>query len=350
MISYSNVDLGVEALESLRIPFENKSCQLDWKDWYHYILFDPGSGTKILMNVSLGGRPGDGEVQVSLVIKHARGRGKIETYAEVRSVPWEPGMVKRFPLEITTPNVKLQIKDGQSGLVMNGRNSDIHLEFTAEARGDPFLIDEQAKFGQGYIGWGFIPGMAVKGFYSVCGTNFKIGGSWYCYHDRNFGRFRWGEDIGWEWIVASFEGSNNSSYQVVFDQRTNKDHSEKGFQYIFIFRDNRLKKVFVGNTLRVKWKRKKPCGIPLRLPGNMASAFADKISAEIESVELTARDDKDFINITFHTAKAFQLIVPDYEKRQFTVMEEISGKAFLNGMLSGSNIKAKGHFYAEFVR
>ena len=350
MISYSNISLGVDALESLRIPIENNDCPPDWKDWYHYILIDPSGGTKILMNISLSGLPGAGEIQVSLVVKQMGIKKEIETYAEVRSVPWEIGMVKRYPLAIITSNVQFRVKDGYSRIFMTGKNQDFHLDFIARPNADAFLIDEKAKFGNGFIGWGFVPSMSISGSYNICGKEYKIHKDWYCYHDRNFGRFRWGEDIGWEWMVANFKGNDNLSYQLIFDQRTNKDHTEKGFQYIFIFCNTKLKKVFVGNTLRLKWERENHSSTPLRLPGNMASVFSSQTSAKINTIEISARDDRDFVNFIFKTKKDFQLIVPDYEFRQFTVMEEVSGVASLNGILDGKSIKSKGHYYAEFVR
>lgn len=350
MISYSDIRLGFDALSNLRIPFEHKNCPPDWKDWYHFILIEPSNGTRILFNISLSGRPGAGEIQVSLVVKQVNLKRKFETFAEVRSVAWENEMVTRFPLAISTPKVKFQVNDGVSSIFVVGTHQDFHINFSAKPKADTFLIDENAKFGNGFIGWGFIPSMSINGSYTLCGKKYTIQKDWYCYHDRNFGRFRWGEDIGWEWMIANFIGNDNLPYHLVFDQRTSKDHSEKGFQYVFIFRDCKLRKVFVGDTLKINWIREKKPSTPLRLPGNMASVFFSQPSAKIETIEINAQDDKDFIDFIFKTNKDFQLIVPDYELKQFTVMEEISGIASLNGILDGKKIKSKGHFYAEFVR
>ncbi|HSI69908.1 MAG TPA: hypothetical protein VK941_06735 [Gillisia sp.] len=350
MLYEINDALAVDRLEGLRIPFENWNCPTDWKDWYHYILLDPQSGNKILVNVSLSNKPGGGEIQVSVIIQLRRTRSEYDTYAEVRSVPWENGMVKRSPLLIKTSNTLLEIKNGISRIMFAGKNSDIELEFSAKANSVPFLIEEQTRFGSGFIGWGFIPNMVVNGSFKVCRTVYKLTPSWHCYHDRNFGRFRWGEDIGWEWFVATLKDDKGTGWQAVFDVRSNKDHTHRGFQYIFLFRDNKLKKVFVGNTLQLTWNRSPQTRTPLRMPGNMATVMAGRVAAQIDSIILTARDDRDHIKITLQTEKAFELIVPDHKIRQYTVMEEISGKAILETHLGGKNVKSKGQFYAEFVR
>lgn len=58
----------INQIESLRIPLDDPESPLDWKDWYHYILIHPKTGMRILVNITLMGRPQRGEIQVSLII------------------------------------------------------------------------------------------------------------------------------------------------------------------------------------------------------------------------------------------------------------------------------------------
>lgn len=347
-------NLLTQRVESLRIPFENPLCPLDWKDWYHYILINPSGDIKILLNVCLNGRPGKGEIQLTIVVTFSnlyKGNEKDCTYGNVVCIPWRENMVYREPLKILDSSITIEIDGDETRISLNETKSKIQLNMKCKVEGPPLLIDENTDFGSGFIGWGFIPKLSVSGKLQIAATKIDIDKKWYCYHDRNFGRFHWGEDFGWEWIVINLKDvRNNESYQLVFDQKTNKNHSEKGFKYIFLFQNNKMKKIFLGNTLKVQWNRCADYKTPIRLPGTMASIFSNQVAANINSILIHAKDDRDSFKLELEVDNNFQLIVPDHKDRQYTFMEEVSGNAHLTLKLDEKITEAKGTFYGEFVR
>lgn len=86
----------INQIESLRIPLDDSESPLDWKDWYHYILIHPKTGMRILVNITLMGRPQRGEIQVSLIINSPnyllplslQTPDLIATFAAAVSIPW----------------------------------------------------------------------------------------------------------------------------------------------------------------------------------------------------------------------------------------------------------------------
>jgi len=347
-------NLLTERVESLRIPFENPACPLNWKDWYHYILINPSGDIKILLNLCLNGKPGKGEVQLTIIVTFSnlyKGIEKGCTYGNVICIPWRENMVYREPIKILDSSITIEIDGDKTRISLDEKQSKIQLNIKAVVEGPPILIDENTDFGSGFIGWGFIPKLMVKGNLIIGKTKFDIDKQWYCYHDHNFGQFQWGEDFGWEWIVINLKDLNNGeNYQLVFDQKTDKNHSEKGFKYIFLFQKNKMKKIFLGNTLKIVWNRFTDSKIPIRLPGTMASIFSNHVTTNIDSISVHANDDRDSLEIKLDVDKSYQLIVPDNQERQCTIMEEVSGKAFVKIRIDKKTITAIGTFYGEFVR
>lgn len=351
MFINQSVQFSNDRLESLRIPFESPDCNPAWKDWYHYVLINPENGIKILLNLYLSGKPGNGEVQSTVVVtKPGLSNQKEATYADLKGVPWEKDAVSKQPLIIKTEHFLFQVHNGITNLWLKANYSNLDLELLAIPEAEPVHVEERTGFGSGFIGWGFNPAMKVQGSVKAGKKRDYFNGNWYCYHDRNFGVFRWGENIGWEWFVCNLKDEKGQSCQVVFDQRTSKNHLDRGFPYVFIFQGNKLKRVFVGMSLQIKWRREENGKTPLRLPGHLATVFSSRISSDVQSITLTAEDDRDRISLELFTEKSYQIVVPDHEIRQYTIMEELTGKANIECSIKGNKLKATGYFYGEFVR
>jgi hypothetical protein len=229
------------------------------------------------------------------------------------------------------------------------RDRSYRFSFKPKPLPPPLLVTENSPFGSGFIGWGLVPGLQVTGELSVCGQSFIISPDWYCYHDRNFGRFCWGEDIGWEWFVAHATCDDGTPITLVLDQRSNKDHSELGFPYIFIYIGNELRKVFLGATLQINWDWSESSTIPPRLPGIMALLFGDRTLHTPITLQVTAADEQDQLVINLNFESIVELIVPDNQQRQYTFIEEVTGSAVVNLKLGEENLNAKGLVYAEYV-
>lgn len=344
-------------VEDLRIPLDDPASPMDWKDWYHFILLDLQSGLRVLVNTTLIGRPQQGQMQVSFIVnlpspqiaESLRPDTPLATFGTTFCLEWQPDMVRRNPLQLQGNGMQLIINGRNSVIEVQDERTQLSLRCQAEAEATPLLVTEDSPFGSGFIGWGLVPGLKVIGELSVCGQSFNIHQDWFGYHDRNFGRFRWGEDIGWEWFVASVRDNQGRTLTLVLDRRTNKDHSISGLPYIFIYLDRELRKVFLGSTLHIHWDWSASPVLPPRLPGPMASLFGDRTLKVPQTLQVDAADEQDRLSLTMQFEAITELVVPDNQSRQYTFIEEVTGNVAVRLTLEGETLQATGLVYGEYV-
>ncbi|MCL2927953.1 MAG: hypothetical protein MGG37_08055 [Trichodesmium sp. MAG_R01] len=348
-------ELTLASIERLRLPTEDRSAPLDWKDWYHFILMEPKSGVRVLVNLTLSGRPAEGEMQLSFIVTLPRELTELPietavvTFGTAYPQKWEGEMVIREPLQLRGRGVCLEIDGRRSRLAVQDEKAGLAIAFEGEAEATPLLVTEDSPFGSGFIGWGLVPGLRLAGELSVGELRLPLNRDWFCYHDRNFGRFRWGEDIGWEWFVAFATCSDNRTLTLVLDRRTNKYHSEWGLSYIFVYLGNKLRKIFLGSTLAIDWEWSAEVLLPLRLPGVMASVFAHRSLSMPEGLRVEAEDERDRLSLSVRFDSAMELVVPDNQGRQYSFIEEVSGKVEVSFWLDGELLRGEGLIYAEYV-
>jgi hypothetical protein len=213
----------------------------------------------------------------------------------------------------------------------------------------PVLIPEFSPFGSGFIGWGLVPGVRVEGRLELDGLGIAIDERWFCYHDHNYGRFRWGEDIGWIWFVASVHTPAGEPYTLVLHRGNNRDATRCGAPYLFVYEGDTLRKVFMGDAVHLSWRWSAERRRPPRLPGAMATLFAERTLLLPTGLELRAADERDALHLELSGDSNTELVLPDNRDRQYTFIEECTGQAAMQCRIGGAERSAQGHFYAEFV-
>jgi hypothetical protein len=337
-------------IEQLHVPFENPDCPRDWKDWYHYILFDPISSTRLLFNFSLSGNPQTGEIVTTLFVNSLAATGSKEGIGFMDISEWKRAAIRRVPLVVKSPVAEISFVNEETFVEVQSEDKNISLRLTAKPVATPFLIPEFFPFGNGFIGWGFIPGMTVRGSLTLGGTKLEIGSDWYCYHDHNYGRFNWGDDIGWIWWTASLRSEDGKLMSFVFHKGNSRSNKKSGIPYLFIYEDNILKKAFMGNTIRLTMEREPTARIPVIFPGPLASVFIDNHICCVKTISIRGRDDRDDVQIRLQVEEVLQIILPDYQKKQYSYLMEMNGKCSGSYSIKSKKVKGlNGNFYAEYV-
>ncbi len=344
-------------VEALRIPVLDPLSPPDWKDWYHFIVINKLTGMRSLININMMGRPEQGEIQVTLIVnlpseqlpEPIRPHTTLATFSQVFSLQWKLGIVRQFPFQLQGDQVHLEINEGNYIVEVSDPRSQISISFQGEARATPLLVTEASPFGSGFIGWGLVPGFAVVGELLIGGNSYSLDQNCFGYHDHNFGRFRWGEDIGWEWFVVTATCPDGREITLILDQRTNKDHSARGLAYIFVYIDHKLRKIFLGNSIRIDWNWSNSIEKPLRLPGIMASLFSHRSARIPQNLQIEAADDQDDLSMQVNFDGMIELIVPDNQARQYTFIEELTGEIEVSLSLKDESYQGQGFIYAEYV-
>jgi len=340
-------------LEELKIPFDAPDCPEDWKDWYHYLLFDPATGIRILINICFSGLPNNGNITVTFLLNlpaGIEGTKRLETYGFMDIHPWEEGVLSPFPLQLSLSSVDFQLSQKEAKLTLDHPASGIQFSMTGVNCTTPLVVSEPFPYGSGFIGWGLMPGVMTNGSCQWGNRHLTISEQWYCYHDHNYGRFRWGDDVGWVWWVAVAHSPENKRIVYVFHRSNNSDFSQVGAPYLFIYEDNRLIKVFLGSTLQLEFHWKDGVERLGILPGSMASLFGDRKVQVLQSISIYGKDDADELELNMQVNGAAELILPDNSRRQYTFLKEYTGPTRSSHFINGRKFKEiKGFFYGEYV-
>ena len=341
-------------LEELKIPLNSPLSPEDWKDWYHYIFFDPDNNIRVLFNISFSGRPNRGEITITfqLTMPENKTSTKHINYGFLKVERWIEKPKSRLPLQFDIPDFLTVLIDKDFvDISVTNETTKFSFHFKGNPLATPMLIPELFPYGKGFIGWGFIPGFSLEGQIKKDDLTIPITKKWFCYHDHNFGRFRWGDkDVGWVWWTACLWCDTGDQYVFVFHRGNNKDLSKISKPFLFIYKNNVLKKTFVGNSVDIDfiWT-KTPERIAI-LPGAFASVFSHRKVLTPEFIKVHAKDDLDSLHMDMFVDTKSEIILPDYQDKQYTFLKELNGKAVANLTLNKktSNLK-KGLFYAEFV-
>ncbi|MCB9353179.1 MAG: hypothetical protein H6575_01275 [Lewinellaceae bacterium] len=344
-------------LEEFKIPATDPYCPEDWKDWYHYILYDPVSKIRILYNLCFNGRPGTGYITDTCFITVPKGfaghrvadMAEWETYGFARNTDWSLDHLVIQPLHFQTENILLSIRNDETSISAADRRSGIAFNVCGHPVATPVYVPELAPYGNGFIGWGVVPGFRMNGWIQLGAQCITVDERWYCYHDRNFGRFNWGA-IGWTWFVLNASEKDGRNWCYVLHRSNDNQFRKFGAPILFVFCEQALKKVFLGNGIDVRFFWEAQDQRPPVLPGAMASIFGDRSITRPSKLIVRAADETDFATLTMPVQTHTELIVPDSERKQYTFIKELSGRANTTQLFDGQKSTCKdGFFYAEHV-
>ena len=350
-------DQQIFLMEEFKIPFLDPFCPGDWKDWYHYILYNPVTKARLLYNLCFNGKPGSGYVADTLFLTlpkgfvqhHVSDAALMETYGFARNIKWEENDLMTDPLKYYKDEIAFSVYDKLTCINVSNISSGIAINISGKPVATPVYLPELAPYGNGFMGWGVIPGFQMEGDILIGNKKIIVDKNWYCYHDRNFGRFNWG-NIGWTWFVLNAIDGKGKEWTYILHRSNNKDYSKKGAPLLFVYRENKLKKIFLGATIDIQLRWEKTDNIPPILPGAMASVFSDRSIFMPKQIIVIARDEKDNVFIKMDINTQSELIVSDNETKQYTFLKELSGQASSKHLFN--NIKTicrEGFFYAELV-
>ena len=345
-------------IQEFKIPYKNPFCPIDWKDWFHYILYHPATGIRILYNLCFSGIPNVGYISDTFIItgpsgfiKHENGVSSLEeSFGYSRNLLWNDGDVVTPFLKCIKSEVTINI-NAQNSLYLRANNPDAHISFYFYGRigCTPMYVPELKQYGKGFMGWGIIPSYRMQGEIFINHQYINVDKNWYAYHDRNFGRFNWG-NIGWTWFVGRISISENERWTYILHQNNRNDLTQIGDPMLIIHKNDRLQKIFLGETIKIDIEWSLDINRPVILPGSMASIFNDRFIRKPSKIYIKAKDIEQEIYLELTTTSFFELIVPDIESKAFTFLKELSGSLVVCNQNGRKDSACKnGFFYAELV-
>jgi len=325
----------VTTLDHLRPPAPGDPSAPAYKEWLHVNLFDHDSGAVGLVNVSLHGRPGDSAARaVGTALVELPGAGWAGNL-DIRAL--DDARISNESIGLDRVAVGIDPRSGMVNASARLHDHGLSVTLTAAVSGAAMIVDDVVSVGQGWIGWIAWPRLTVGGEFRVGETVLPLDNA-SGYADHNWGRWYWGQDIGWEWGSFLCPGDGPT---VVMSQMTDRAHRWAAEPLIEL-RAGGGRRRFNGAAVSIEWSG--VLGVPpRRLPGAMAALHSDRAAPRLPGV-LNARADDgiDQVEITFTARAAAQLILADPVHHGYSFLHELVGSFSCCGRLRGRSIEGEG--------
>lgn len=326
--------------DALRPPPPTDPDAAAYKDWLHLNIFDHATGMVGLFNTSLHGSPTERASRtIGTALLHVPDigwagnvavRGFDETAIGTSSVALDRMAVAAFGDRVL---VSADYPDDAFGATI-----------TARIAARPVAIEERLTFGHGWISWYVVPRLTVSG--SVTTGTTAIGlGRCSAYHDHNWGRWHWGDDVGWEWgaFVAEPPGP-----AIIVSRTTSRDHRRASRPMLLVEQAGTARRFSGGVALSLEGAFDAPLR---RLPGVMAALHQDRARPWLpHRVRLRASDGIDRLDLSFTTRAAAQLIAADPVQRGYGFVHELVGSFAVQGTVAGQSCDCEGLGVFEYVQ
>ncbi len=329
--------------DGLRPPAAFDPSAPAYKDWLHLVVLDHRSGLAGLVNVSLHGAPADPRSRaVGTALVNVPGEG---WFGNV-----ETGALSRAVIGLTSIGLE-QVAvavDGPRGTVhasVRQPDEGLGLDLVADALVRPMAREQPQPLGSGWLAWYVVPRLRGRGRVSVAGRSFDLAQA-SIYYDHNWGRWHWGQDLGWEWgcFLAPTPGP------AFFLSRVSDRAHGGGTRFLHVAYPDGRQRTFAGPA--VEWTRSGRLETPLRrLPGVLAALHADIAAPHLDrALHVRADDGTDRVEIRFTAGAAAQIIAGDPVEPGYGFIHELVGEFEFAASICGREDAAAGLAVVEHVR
>ncbi len=323
--------------DPLRPPWPGDPTADAYKDWLHLNVFDYETGAVGLFNSSLHGDPiSPRSVAVGCALAYLPDRGWV---GSVEVVPQQLAAVGISSIATGTATVSV---DGRTGMVVaSARSAELAADVVTSPEASGIDLPGPTPFGAGWIGWAVIPRLRPTGRLRAGEVHIVLDGA-SCYHDHNWGRWYWGDDVGWDWAALL---APNPAPVFVLSRATDRAHREGSWRLTVAHAASQ--RSYTGRRLRVETTGRYT-GSLRRWPGATAAAQTGRSRPTLPGRWLVvAGDGVDRIEIEMQASAAAQIVLADPSRRGYSYLHEIVVRFSAVGRVSGQNFTLDGLGVAE---
>ncbi len=328
--------------DALRAPTALDLAAGAYKDWLHVNVMDHATGAVGLVNVSLHGAPDDPASRaIGTALLHLPGVGWVGNL-EVRGQREARVGISSVALE----RVALAVDYGAGRVLASARfpRDAFTLRLTATAAAPAIDLEQRLPFGPGWVSWYIVPRLTLDGEVVVGSRRIDLASA-SAYHDHNWGRWFWGDDVGWEWGAFLTRAPGPA---FVLSRATDRSHRHAGNPVLVVQRGDR-RRTFGGRTVRVDYQGQL-AGNLRRLPGALAALHQDRATPRLPArVTVRADDGVDGVEIVFVAQAAAQLIAADPAVRGYGFLHQIAGTFVARGRMGDADVGGSGLAVLEHV-
>lgn len=313
-----------------------------YKEWHHFALFAPEDGALAMANACLLGNPYDASrgTLASTILVHSGGRW----HGEVESRGVEVLRASNRGPHLAGRGVRVSYDGDVYRIRMKSDMGDS--EVSADLR--PLALHQGGFFtmkGRGHLGWVFFPRLSASGFFRGGPKRISLRNS-LAFHDHNWGRFRWGDPLSWDWGVF-LETSGRHPRSLLYYRLYQPEGNEETDMSLFVYAGPNLHDRVFSPRLRVGTHGIYD-GRTWKLPGVLAMLHPRTLAEIPRNIKIKADSVLGPINVDFTPEDAALLIVPNRLAPGESVLCQCPGRIRVTPAWSGGS----GHFvgYMEFAR
>ena len=161
------------------------------------------------------------------------------------------------------------------------------------------------------------------------------------YHDHNWGRFRWGDDFGWEW-GSVLPASSEDPWSLVFMRMTDRRRLRALSQALYVWRHDEPAAMFRDAAVQVRWAglldRSPDCTLPTPMRWCSAARPTCRRPSPSPRTERVTRSGPSSARESYaRLAQPSELCLD-----RSVVLSETSGSARVSGSIDGETIDFVG--------
>ena len=341
------LERAVQRLDVWRAPVTTPvTPQGTYKEWMHFCIRLPEfAHGHLIVNLSFMERvlpAGTVRVPRVTVLAHTdRWRGRIESI-EAKAVHAEPGSC-----DIRLGTVELRFREGHFLLTVRSPELDADLRLIPAVLP---TVRSTVVLGPGSaMHWVAVSYLKTSGAVRMHGRRIEVADA-PTYHDHNWGHFRWGSDLAWEWGFAHAGGSP-ADYTVVFIRVSDGSRHRTLSQGALLWQRGEHRRTFHDREIRVASSGTFCCERPLTVPGPMGLLAPGAASGVPAKFSMAAADGVDQLEIEFEPTAIARIAMPsEVDDSRVVLLNEAAGRALVRGRLGGENFQFDSSSVVEFVR
>lgn len=318
----------------VRAPLLANARPDGYKEWYHFLVHQ--AGWRLLVNLSL--------------TADAAGRLVPRVIVLAEDERWD-GVLQRFdPAELdVSPDLgalvidrnRMTVGAGGYHLVVDLPDRDIHGELWLAPTDARYVQITNQPAGSGRMNWLFVPRLSATGRFRIGGREHRLDAA-AAYHDHNWGRFRWGDDFGWEWGSVLCGGPDRPC-SLVFMRMTDRSRLRTLSQALYVCRPDAPALLFRDAEVRVRGSGLLGGEPDCTLPPPMRLLLGGGAADVPASLEVTARRRGDSVTAVVQPGSFARVAYPsEVDLDRAAVLCETAGPATVRAVLAGEEIGGDG--------
>jgi hypothetical protein len=314
-------------------------------EWHHFNFNDDANGLYGIFNMALSGDlrdPQRSRVGVSLVVcERGRWRGTMSLY-QVEEARFTPGTVD---LQIGPNSVRFR----DAGYLVSGTLKDRSIRLSATWK--PLCLGVRIDNIGSLISTFIVPRLSVEGSLAIEGREYKLDGAT-GYHDHNWGQWRWGRDLGWDWgyvIQRPDDEASTPPLSIIFGQVTDATRAVARSDLVLMtWQGEHCTQVFLDDAVEITTSGELPATDIPRVPGLLTFVELRRHGLP-RSLLVRVADGDDSLELQMDVHNGLQFLIPRTVGAGITTVSELLGRYRVRGMLGGQSLDFSYVGFAELA-